>query len=73
MGTVLLSEHSNWWCENDIWDEEDGQHQVVLIANETQVLVHSVCFRITQISLVERVEQVHDGEHRQNAKIELET
>jgi hypothetical protein len=41
-------------------DVTDRQHDVILIAFEPKVFVHTISLRITQIALIESIEQVHD-------------
>ncbi|KAG7855446.1 hypothetical protein KL919_004586 [Ogataea angusta] len=52
-------------------DVEDGQHVVPLLALDAQINVQLVCFCVGNIALVERVEQIHYRDERQDPDIEL--
>lgn len=50
--------------EDDVGHEEDGTGNVILIANQLQVLVHSFDLRVSNISPVDmrkEVKNCHDG------------
>lgn len=72
MGSIFLPEHTNRRSKNDIGHIKDGQHQVVLIAMEVEVLVHVVGLCIAEISFVEGIAQVHEGQHGQDSQVKFE-
>ena len=58
---MRLSVHT----EDDVWDEEQGGCNVVLIASEAEVLVHAFDFCIADVCTVnvrEEVQHCHDGD-----------
>lgn len=57
--------------EDDVGHEENGTGNVILIANQTQVLVHSFDFSVSNISSIDmrkEVKNCHDGD---KAEIDL--
>ena len=68
LGSTVSAELYQWMSvhtEDDVWDEEQGGCNVVLIASEAEVLVHAFDFCIADVCTVnvrEEVQHCHDGD-----------
>lgn len=56
---VLLCQHSQRRSEDDEWNEEDADNEVVLSILEVQVVGEACCLRIAEVALVKSVEEVY--------------
>lgn len=81
--------HVAWNLKNNIRDEEDGKHRIVVVVDELEVFAETGQFRIacdcqrpsnssrgpehTDVSTVDEAEQVHESHGRHNAQIDLQT
>jgi hypothetical protein len=58
--------------ENDIWDEEYGSRNVVLVASESKILVHAFDLRVADIRTVNMGEEVENSHNGDQANIDLQ-
>ena len=67
----LLAQDAQERGGQDVRDEEDAQDGVILRPLESQRLLQPGRLCVSQVGLVETVEQVHAREHGQDAQVEL--
>lgn len=72
VGTVLLAQDGKERCRQHVWDEEDRQREIVLVcAFHAEGLLKAGGFGVAEVRLIEGIEEVHDGEGREDAKVEF--
>ena len=59
--------------EDDVWDEEQGGCNVVLIASEAEVLVHAFDLSVADISTINVGKQIEHSHHANEPEVDLHT
>lgn len=72
MRAYPLPQHRNRRRKQHVGHEKNTQHDVVLAGLEVQIHIHLVRLRVPQVALVQRVEEVHEGQHGEDADVEFE-
>ena len=55
MRSILLAQHAYRWRKDNIRDVEYAQHDVVVVALEAQINVHTISLRISEVAFVESI------------------
>jgi hypothetical protein len=69
--SILLSQRRKERCSKHIRHVEDRQDGVVLETLEVEIRGQTSSFGISHVGFVQRVEEVHDGEQRQEMQVEF--
>lgn len=72
MRAYPLPQHRNRRRKQHVGHEKNTQHDVVLAGLKVQIHIHLVRLRVPQVALVQRVEEVHEGQHGEDADVEFE-
>jgi hypothetical protein len=57
--------------KDDIWNEEDGSRDIILVALETQIFVHTLDLCVADIGTIDMREEVEDSHNGNESDINL--
>ena len=57
--------------KQDVWNKEDCARDVVLIASQSNILVHAFDFRIADVTSIDVAEEVKNTEHTDEPEVDL--
>jgi hypothetical protein len=69
--SVLLSQCGKERCSKHVRHVEDRQEGVVLVTLEVEIRSQTSSFGISHVRFIQGVEEVHDGEYRQEMQVEF--
>jgi hypothetical protein len=69
--TIFLPQNSEERGGQNVWNEEDTEDNVVLIPDEVEGVFQTVGFGVPQIGFVKAVEQVHDSQDWEDARVKF--
>jgi hypothetical protein len=58
--------------KQDVWNKEDCARNVVLIAGQSNILIHAFDFRIADVASVDVAEEVKNTEHTDEPEVDLQ-
>ena len=69
---LRLSLHTVMLTEEDVGNEEDCASNVVLIAGQSDILVHAFDFCIADVASIDVAEEVQNTEHTDEPEVDLQ-
>ena len=71
MRSILLTQHAQWRCKEDIGHIEYGKNGVILASLEIEVLLEIIGLCVSKVPFIKGIEEVHDGQDGEESKVEL--